>query len=117
VSTSNRSRIKSIPKKALDETIRLARKYWKTGDGDILPAKYAMAKELSLAVFNNDCHWYAFTGLIDAIVCGHGLRPYASNKEIYAAFKAVGYAVSDNDQPAHDSAVWTAPEGHPGSER
>jgi hypothetical protein len=94
--------MKVIQRKMLDELIRLRRKYWKTGDVDVLPAGYEKAKEISNAVFGNIYRNTGFCGLVDAILSGNGLRPNASNKDIYTAFEAVGFTVSGDEQPAQD---------------
>jgi hypothetical protein len=72
--------MKPIDKKMLD-------------DVDILPAKNDKAQEMSEYTFRDPHHWNAFTGIVTAIVGGHGLAKNAPNKVIYDAFEAIGFYI------------------------
>jgi hypothetical protein len=82
---------KAICKSSLDELIRLTRKYQRTSDTDILPARISVMKELSLNTLGSDYHWCAFGDIVYA-VCG-SLKRGASNQDIYDVFNLLGYEV------------------------
>jgi len=83
--------MKKISKPLLDELIRLSRKYWRTGDADLLGTKNNAAMRLSEDTFGDNHHWLAFCDVVSAILGAGGLIPKASNAQIYTVFEAMGY--------------------------
>ena len=79
---------KYMEKKPLDELIRITRKYWETGDVDILDAKLKHAKDLSVSVFGNEGKWCMFSDLIFAII---RLNKETTNLDIYSVLELLGY--------------------------
>ena len=84
--------MKTIQKKTLDEAIRISRKYWETGDVDILEARYKRSSELSNQVFGENSKFCAFSDLIDSVL---NLNKGATNELIYAIFALVGINVEE----------------------
>ncbi len=87
--------MKKIDKKVLDELIRVSRKYWKTGDTDLLPKKIDLSYQLSTQVFGMNNHGFAFSDFVNAIVQTTGLKHSATNQDVYNAFAAIGYEVAE----------------------
>jgi hypothetical protein len=80
--------MKYMDKKPLDELIRITRKYWETGDIDILDAKHKHAMNLSTSVSGHEHMWGEFCELINGIV---KLNKEASNLDIYGVLETLGY--------------------------
>jgi len=57
--------MRSVKKETMDELIRISKKYWRTGDTDILPARIKLAEELSDQAFGNAYNWCSFSDLWD----------------------------------------------------
>lgn len=89
--------IKTIQKSSLDKLIRIVRKYYKTGDTDLLDVNTIVARQLSSEAFKNDAHWLAFADIASSIVSTRGLKPTATNEEIYRVFGILGYSVEAED--------------------
>lgn len=87
--------MKKINKKLLDELIRVIRKFWKTGDTDLLPLKTSLSFQLSTQVFGNENRWLAFSEFVGAIAGDRGLKHSATNRDVYNAFAAIGYEVAE----------------------
>ena len=92
--------MKKISKPLLDELIRLSRKYWRTGDTDLLETKNHAAMRLSEDTFGDNRHWFAFCDVVSAILGASGLIPNASNAQIYKVFEAMGYEVVEPGREA-----------------
>lgn len=90
--------MKPILKENLDELIRLTKKYYRTGDVDILPAMRYAGDQLSLCV-RGDVHASgAFRDTVSAIFGGFGLKRDATYQDVYDVFALLGYeAVSDGN--------------------
>ena len=84
--------MKTIQKKTLDEAIRISRKYWETGDVDVLQARYAQTAKLSEQSFGSNHKWCAFNDLIDSVL---HLKKGATDELIYSVFALVGINVED----------------------
>jgi hypothetical protein len=84
--------MKTVEKKTMDEAIRLSRKYWDTGDVDILPARLVKTRNLSEQAFGNDWKWCKFNDLIDSMI---GLNKGVGNVTIYEALALVGITVTE----------------------
>jgi hypothetical protein len=83
-----------MEKKPLDELIRITRKYWETGDVDILDAKINHAKKLSVSVSGNENRWCMFSDLIFAII---RLNKETTNLDIYGVLETLGYYLHEMD--------------------
>ena len=87
--------MKSIKKSTLLELARIVRKYARTGDRDILSAKFETAKKLATQAYGKDNAWSAFSNLVDAAVGVYALHPKCTDKEICDLFKALKFEVLD----------------------
>ena len=85
--------MKPIPKENLDELIRLTKKYYRTGDVDILPARSQAAEQLSLSVCGSGVGRLAFGDIVSAIFGGFGLKRDATYQDVYDVFALLGYEV------------------------
>jgi hypothetical protein len=79
--------MKIVNKKSMDELIRISKKYWRTGDTDLLPARIELAKELSDQAFGNDYNWCSFSDLVDSAV---KFNKSITNETIYMMFALAG---------------------------
>jgi hypothetical protein len=82
--------MKIVNKKSMDELIRISKKYWRTGDTDLLPARIKLAEELSDQAFGDDYNWYSFSDLVDGAV---KLNKSITNETIYMMFALAGISV------------------------
>ena len=82
--------MKKIPQKTLDALLTIIRKYWKTGDTELLVCKTALAEQLQS---ETGIGWLAFCDFANSIFQYHGLKPNASNKTIYEALAVLGVEV------------------------
>ena len=84
--------MKTIQKKTLDEAIRISRKYWATGDVDILEARYKQSSKLSNQAFGENSKFCAFSDLIDSVL---HLKKGATDELIHSVFALVGINVEE----------------------
>ena len=97
--------MKPIPKENLDELIRLTKKYYRTGDVDILAARSQAAKQLSLSVRGSEVGWLAFGDIVSAILSRSGLKRDATYQDVYDVFALLGYeVVSDSEGDKDETA-------------
>lgn len=82
--------MKIVNKKSMDELIRISKKYWSTGDTDILPARIKFAEELSDQAFGNDHNWCYILDLVNSAV---KLNKSITNETIYMMFALAGITV------------------------
>ena len=75
--------MRSVKKETMDELVRLVRKYWATGDVDILDAKHRKASELSNQAYGSGAKWLQFCDIVDGAIC---LNRNVSNDTIYKIF-------------------------------
>jgi len=86
--------MKQAPGGMSDKLIRLRRKYWDTGDVDILSACDATEEQLSQLLFHDDMHTNDMSNAIDLCAKGKfGLLPRATNWQIYNVLAAYGIEV------------------------
>ena len=90
-SIRKREKMRSVKKETMDELARIIRKYWATGDTDILDAKYRKARELSEQAYGSDAKWSQFCDLLDGAVC---FNRNVSNDIIYKIFRLLCIEVS-----------------------
>ena len=87
--------MKAIKKSTLLELARIVRKYARTGDVDILSAKFETAKKLAIQAYGKDNAWSAFSNLVDAAVGVYALYPKCTNEELCEMFRALKFEVLD----------------------
>lgn len=87
--------MKAIKKSTLLELARIVRKYARTGDVDILSAKFETAKKLATQAYGKDNAWSAFSNLVDAAVGVYALYPRCTNEELCELFRALKFEVLD----------------------
>jgi len=76
-----------LNKKALDEYIRITRKYYRTGDADILAHKGEIQESLNIYFGYHD----SLSNIIDAMCHQRGRK--FTNKEIYDVVTLLGYEI------------------------
>ena len=82
--------MKIVNKKSMDELIRISKKYWRTGDTDLLPARFKFAEELSDQAFGNDHNWCYILDLVNSAV---KFNKSITNETIYMMFALAGISV------------------------
>ena len=82
--------MKKVNKKPMDELIRISKKYWRTGDTDLLPARIKFSEELSNQAFGNDYNWCSFSELVNSAV---KFNKSITNETIYTMFALAGISV------------------------
>ena len=90
-SIRKREKMRSVKKETMDELARLVRKYWATGDKDILDAKHRKASELSEQAYGSAAKWIQFCDLLNGTVC---FNRNVSNEIIYKIFGLLCIEVS-----------------------
>jgi hypothetical protein len=98
-------KMKPIPKENLDELIRLTKKYWRTGDVDILPAERYAGDKLSLSIRGDVYASSAFRNIVNAMFSGFGLKPNATYQDVYDVFALFGYEVVSEPEGSEDEPV------------
>ena len=87
--------MKAIKKSTLFELARLTRKYARTGDVDILPARIETAKKLATQAYGMDNAWSSFAGFVDAVIGVYSFYPKCTNEELCELFRALNFEVLD----------------------
>ena len=87
--------MKAIKKSTLLELARITRKYARTGDVDILPARIETAKKLATQAYGNDNAWSSFAGFVDAVIGVYSFYPECTDEEICELFRALKFEVLD----------------------
>ena len=82
--------MRSVKKETMDELIRVVRKYWSSGDTDILDAKHRKGHELSEQAYGSDAKWLPLLDIVDGVI---NLNQNTSNDTIYKIFGLLGIAV------------------------
>ena len=86
--------MKNIEKSKLDELIRLDRKYWDTGDTDILTAQRQVANEISCDLFGKTSMSNTISDAVGVVISPFGLTSDKSNQQVYKLFEALGFEVN-----------------------
>lgn len=76
-----------IPKSLIDEFIRVCKKYWKTGDEDIIDKVINTAKNIELITNKN---WLVWKDLLNSLC-----RLNVSSNCIYGILETIGFEVVD----------------------
>lgn len=84
--------MKIVNKKSMDELIRICKKYWRTGDTDIIRAIIKLAEELSDQAFGNNYNWCSFSDLVNSAV---KFNESITNQTIYRMFALAGISVDE----------------------
>ena len=97
--------MKPIPKENLDELIRLTKKYYRTGDVDLLPAMRCESEQLSLSVRGDSHAAISISDIVSAMFSGFGLKRDATYQDVYDVFALLGYdVVSDSEGDEDETA-------------
>lgn len=104
-SIRKREKMRSAKKETVDELARVIRKYWATGDTDILDLKHRKASELSEQAFGSDAKWLQFCDILNGAIC---LNRNVSNDTIYKIFGLLCIEVS---APVEAGVVAGPPDG------
>ena len=83
--------MRSVKKETMDELARVIRKYWATGDTDILDATHRKARKLSEQAFGSDAKWLQFCDILNGAI---NLNQNTSNDTIYKIFGLLGINIS-----------------------
>ena len=94
--------MKPIPKENLDELIRLTKKYYRTGDVDILPAMRYAGEQLSLSICGNVHAALSVGDIVSAMFGGFGLKRDATYQDVYDVFALLGYEVASDSEGDED---------------
>ena len=87
--------MKAIKKSTLLELARIVRKYARTGERDILSAKFETAKKLATQAYGKDNAWSAFAEFVSATVGAYALYPECTDEEICDLFRDLKFEVLD----------------------
>ena len=87
--------MKAIKRSTLLDLARITRKYARTGDVDILPARIETAKKLATQAYGDDYSWVSFLRLVDAVVGTYALYPKCTDEELCELFRALKFEVLD----------------------
>ena len=79
--------MKTVSKNTVDELCRVVRKYWKTGDTDILSKKHEILRLLAEECYGNRNKWNVFEELVSATFSSYGFKANATNKFYYDLLK------------------------------
>ena len=91
--------MKQVSKKRMDDLIRISRKFWKTGDKDLLGTRTNIARGLSASAFNgNDGRWDDFQNIVDLCTRSWSFLPNATNTQIYSVFSVFDIEVVDDTE-------------------
>lgn len=82
--------MKKIEKKIFDAFLAITKRYWNTGNTELLVCKTALAEKLQR---ETGVDWLAFCNFADCIFQYKGLNPNTSYETIYEALKVLGYEV------------------------
>ena len=75
--------MKTVKKKTADELCRVVRKFWKTGDEDILAKKHEILCQLSKECYGDTNKWSIFNDLSNSAFSSYGFKPKATNQFFY----------------------------------
>lgn len=87
--------MKAIKKSTLLELARITRKYAKTGDVDILPARIETAKKLATQAYGWENGWASIVDFVDAVIGTYGIYPECTDEELCELFRALKFEVLD----------------------
>ncbi len=83
--------MRSVKKETMDELVRVVRKYWATGDKDILDLKHRKGHELSEQAYGSDAKWLPLLDIVNGAI---NLNQNTSNDIIYKIFGLLCIEVS-----------------------
>ena len=83
----------AIPKGPLDEMIALTREYYSlSASRSVLSRIHDRSDQIEDAT---GIHWLDIENLVSAILPARGIKPDATNEDIYAILRRLGWEVSD----------------------
>lgn len=84
---------KVIPKGLLDEALAYLKDYYHCSPTkQVLERTHTITHEIE---FHTGVAWYSLEDLICSILSGSGVKPDATNEDIYAILRLLGWEVSD----------------------
>ena len=89
--------MKQMNKQELDELIEVSKKYWETGDKDILDRRMVLAKKISYETSGNQFNWVGWTDLIKIIDGCINLKKHISKTDIYRIFEILGFSIKEKE--------------------
>ena len=92
--------MRSVKKQTMDELVRVVRKFWATGDTDILDLKYRKGHELSEQAYGSDSKWLPLVDIVNGAI---NLNQNTSNDIIYKIFGLLGINVSAPVETQNDA--------------
>ena len=75
--------MKTVKKKTADELCRVVRKFWKTGDEDILAKKHEILRQLAEECYGDKNKWGVFEDLSNSAFSSYDFKPKATNQFFY----------------------------------
>lgn len=92
--------MKTISKKMLEKLADMTRRYWDTGERDILQDRIDLAISMKE---ETGLTWGAILDLLDGILQNDGFKPNAENEDIYCVLRIMGWKVTDDgaEHPAN----------------
>ena len=75
--------MKTVKKKTADELCRVVRKFWKTGDEDILAKKHEILYQLAEECYGDKNKWGVFEDLSSSAFSSYDFKPKATNQFFY----------------------------------
>ena len=75
--------MRTVKKKTADELCRVVRKFWKTGDEDILAKKHEILCQLAEECYGNTNKWSIFNDLSNSAFSSYDFKPKATNQFFY----------------------------------
>lgn len=79
--------MKTVSKNAVDELCRVVRKFWETGDADILSKKHEILYLLAEECYGNRNKWSVFDELVNVTFSPYGFKANATNGFYYDLLK------------------------------
>ena len=75
--------MKTVKKKTADELCRVVRKFWKTGDEDILAKKHEILYQLAEECYGDKNKWSIFENLSNSAFSSYDFKAKATNQFFY----------------------------------
>ena len=82
---------KQIPKDLLDRAIAETKEYYRSADLQILNKLSDTTHEIEYAT---GIAWFALENLLGGILCSIGCKPDATNEDVYAILRLLGWEMS-----------------------
>ena len=86
---------KAIDKEKFDSLLSLTRKYWETGERELITAKIVLCQSLQE---DTGVNWSAFLEITDCVLQHGGFKTKANNDTIYSVLRLLGYEVVTDEK-------------------